>query len=305
MRYRAIFVAALALFVLALPTSTGSQSGGNNRSAMGPYSNGLIAFARGGNGEALFVIRPDGTGERRIFRPQADDTYLSPAWSPDGTWIAFTPRPAAQRRVDDAGERIEPAPDHGRKRGARRPELVSERPADRLRRPAEPAIGQTRHLRRQHERLRPQTIDEVGTCRGLACMGAVRGDRLRTRPQSLADEARRQWAAPACSQRRTVGSFRKGVLVTRRVASGLQPGRRPLDDEERRHRCEARGADRRRPERGCLVSGQPLARHGLGRARRSDARATGWIGDPRSHSTQAASTTCGPRGSAFRAEDGR
>ena len=93
MRYRAMFVAALALFVLALPTSTGSQSGGNNRSAMGPYSNGLIAFARGGNGEALFVIRPDGTGERRIFRPQADDTYLSPAWSPDGKWIAFIPGP--------------------------------------------------------------------------------------------------------------------------------------------------------------------------------------------------------------------
>ena len=63
------------------------------RSVTGPYSNGLIAFARGGNGEALFVIRPDGTGERRIFKAQADDTYLSPAWSPDGKWIAFIPGP--------------------------------------------------------------------------------------------------------------------------------------------------------------------------------------------------------------------
>ena len=78
-----MFVAAFALFVLALPTSTGSQSGRNNRSFTlgGPYRNGLIAFARGGTGEALFVIRPDGTGERKIFNPQADDTYLAPAWS--------------------------------------------------------------------------------------------------------------------------------------------------------------------------------------------------------------------------------
>jgi Tol biopolymer transport system component len=95
MKCRAMFVAAFALFVLALPTSTGSQSGLSDRSVTlgGPYRNGLIAFARAGNGEALFVIRPDGTGERRIFRPQAGDTYLSPAWSPDGKWIAFIPGP--------------------------------------------------------------------------------------------------------------------------------------------------------------------------------------------------------------------
>jgi Tol biopolymer transport system component len=93
MKYRATFVAAFVLFVLALPMSTGSQSGRNNRSVTGPYGNGLIAFARGGNGEALFVIGPDGTGERQIFNPQADDTYLAPAWSPDGKWIAFTPGP--------------------------------------------------------------------------------------------------------------------------------------------------------------------------------------------------------------------
>jgi TolB protein len=91
---RAMFVAAFALFVLALPTSTGSQSGPSDRSATlrGPYGNGLIAFVRCCSA-GLYVIRPDGTGERRIFRPQADDIPMSPAWSPDGKWIAFIPGP--------------------------------------------------------------------------------------------------------------------------------------------------------------------------------------------------------------------
>jgi dipeptidyl aminopeptidase/acylaminoacyl peptidase len=101
----ASLVAAPALLVLALPAAAGSRSGESNRDVangagvrtggglQGPYRNGLIAFARLGNGEGLYVIRPDGTGERLIFRPRHDDTYLSPAWSPDGKWIAFVPGP--------------------------------------------------------------------------------------------------------------------------------------------------------------------------------------------------------------------
>jgi len=101
---RALFVAAPVLLVFALPASTGGQVGGNAGSVSkatalliggklrGPYRNGLIAFARGGGvKERLYVIRFDGTGERQIFTPRHDDTYLSPAWSPDGKWIAFIP----------------------------------------------------------------------------------------------------------------------------------------------------------------------------------------------------------------------
>jgi Tol biopolymer transport system component len=43
-----------------------------------------LAFSR--LGEGLFIVRPDGTGLRRLT-PGADDRY--PAWSPDGTAIAF------------------------------------------------------------------------------------------------------------------------------------------------------------------------------------------------------------------------
>lgn len=44
----------------------------------------LIAYADGyGRSAGLFVVRPDGTGARRI------GTGGAPAWSPDGRRIAF------------------------------------------------------------------------------------------------------------------------------------------------------------------------------------------------------------------------
>jgi Tol biopolymer transport system component len=75
---------------VALASGGGATSAVRNSSG-GPYRNGLIVFARGGGGEGLYVIRPDGTGEWKIFTPRYSDIYLSPAWSPDGKWIAFVP----------------------------------------------------------------------------------------------------------------------------------------------------------------------------------------------------------------------
>jgi TolB protein len=58
----------------------------------GPYRNGLIAFVRCcGPETGIYVIRPDGTGERRVFDPLGDDAPLDPAWSPGGGQIAYVP----------------------------------------------------------------------------------------------------------------------------------------------------------------------------------------------------------------------
>lgn len=58
----------------------------------GPYRNGLIAFVRCcGPETGIYVIRPNGSGERRVFDPVGDDAPLDPSWSPRGIRIAFVP----------------------------------------------------------------------------------------------------------------------------------------------------------------------------------------------------------------------
>src|SRR4051794_38183664 len=56
-----------------------------------PGTNGKIAFTSGsntfGSGGDIHVANPDGTGEVNLTNNPASDRF--PAWSPDGTKIAF------------------------------------------------------------------------------------------------------------------------------------------------------------------------------------------------------------------------
>jgi Tol biopolymer transport system component len=85
---RRIAVAGLALLVAAagfvvairafLPERTGTPSSA--------VQNSLIVFARGGPQSGLYVTNPDGTGVTRLSSEPGD---TEPAWSPDGSKIAF------------------------------------------------------------------------------------------------------------------------------------------------------------------------------------------------------------------------
>jgi len=53
-------------------------------------TNGVVSFGACCSGsEGIYVIRPDGTGERRIFTPKFDDASLASAWSPGGNRVAY------------------------------------------------------------------------------------------------------------------------------------------------------------------------------------------------------------------------
>lgn len=74
-------VALLVPFALAL---------GSAASAGPAKTNGLVSFgACCGNQVGIYVIKPNGTGQKRIFAPKFDDASLDTAWSPSGSSIAY------------------------------------------------------------------------------------------------------------------------------------------------------------------------------------------------------------------------
>ena len=81
--------ACLPALIVGLAVVVGTASGTSvSSSAAGPYRNGLIAFTRDADTGGIFVIRPDGTDERKIY-DDVGDTALMSAWSPNGKQIAF------------------------------------------------------------------------------------------------------------------------------------------------------------------------------------------------------------------------
>jgi TolB protein len=84
---RSVIIALSALLPLVAAGAPAADPAG------GPYRNGLIAFVRccGLPATGIYVIRPDGSGERKLFTPVGDDAPLNPSWSPDGKQVAFVP----------------------------------------------------------------------------------------------------------------------------------------------------------------------------------------------------------------------
>jgi Tol biopolymer transport system component len=59
-------------------------------SAAGAAKNGLVAFGMCCGGDVgIYVIKPDGTGQKRLYKPKFDDADLGTSWSPNGKKIAF------------------------------------------------------------------------------------------------------------------------------------------------------------------------------------------------------------------------
>ena len=77
----------------------GGLSGTEDARAVVPGLNGAIAFARtvpGTHGE-IFVMNPDGSGQTNLTNNPARD--FDPAWSPDGTKVAFSSFRGGNREI--------------------------------------------------------------------------------------------------------------------------------------------------------------------------------------------------------------
>ena len=76
---------AVALLLLSLvPAFVTSAAAAPQR------TNGVVSFGACCTGAAgIYVIKPDGTDQRRIFTPRFDDSSLVSAWSPAGGRIAY------------------------------------------------------------------------------------------------------------------------------------------------------------------------------------------------------------------------
>src|SRR5512144_546214 len=72
---------------LAIATATGSAAG------KVPAANGMIAFDRN-EGEAIFTVSPDGSGERQVL----PWSTCCPRWSPDGRKLSI-PRLSDDGRI--------------------------------------------------------------------------------------------------------------------------------------------------------------------------------------------------------------
>jgi len=71
--------------LLSLALALGGTAAGESQRA-----NGLVSFGSCCAGAAgIYVIKPDGAGQKRIYAPKFDDASLVSAWSSQGTRVAY------------------------------------------------------------------------------------------------------------------------------------------------------------------------------------------------------------------------